>query len=270
MYNDLFSIGPVTVHGYGLMIAVGVLAALIVSDKRATKRGLDGDLVYSLVIWTVVGGFLGAKLLFIVTYLKQFLADPVGFISGSGFVVFGGIITGIGIIALFCKIKKVSFIDYIDLVMPSVALAQGFGRLGCLLAGCCYGRPTESAIGIIFTHSDFAPNGIKLMPTQVMMSIGDFIIAAVLFYFVSVYDKKQMEKEGLDTPPSSTKGRVTLLYLILYSLGRFVVEFFRNDYRGSVGVLSTSQFIAILVAIVAAVVYFVKLRKDEGKKDVNV
>lgn len=270
MYNDLFSIGPVTVHGYGLMIAIGVLAALIISDKRATKRGLSGDLVYSLVIWTVVGGFLGAKVLFIITYLKKFLADPVGFISGSGFVVYGGIITGIGIIALFCKIKKVSFIDYIDLVMPSVALAQGFGRLGCLLAGCCYGRPTDSAIGIIFTHSDFAPNGIKLMPTQIMMSVGDFIIAAILFYYVSIYDKKRMERAGLETPPASTGGRVTLLYLILYSIGRFSVEFFRNDYRGSVGILSTSQFIAIITAVVATVVYFIMINRRGENKDVNV
>lgn len=269
MYNDLFSIGPVTVHGYGLMIAIGVLAALLISDKRATKRGLSGDLVYSMVIWTVVGGFLGAKVLFVVTYFKKFLADPVGFISGSGFVVYGGIITGIGIIALFCKIKKVSFIEYIDLVIPSVALAQGFGRLGCLLAGCCYGRPTDSIIGIVFTHSDFAPNGIKLMPTQIMMSVGDFIIAAILFYFVSVYDKKKMEKDGLSSPPASTEGRVTLLYLMLYAIGRFSVEFFRNDYRGSVGALSTSQFIAIIIALIAAITYYVMIQKKE-KKNVNV
>ena len=87
MYNDILSIGPVTIHGYGLMIAIGVLVALIVSDKRAQKRGLNGEIIYGLVVWTVVLGFASAKVLFILTYLKDFLANPVSFLRMSGFVV---------------------------------------------------------------------------------------------------------------------------------------------------------------------------------------
>lgn len=264
MYNDIFTIGPVTIHGYGLMIALGVLAALIVTDRRTRKRGLNGEHIYGMICWTVVLGFLTAKVVFICTYMKEFLADPVSFLKASGFVVFGGIIGGIATIFGYCKIKKINFIDYIDVSAPGVALAQGFGRIGCLLAGCCYGRPTDSIIGITFTHSDFAPNNVKLLPTQIMMSIGDFIIAAILFVAAEKIEKKIKEEKQMQEWPSSTGGRITLLYLLLYSIGRFVIEFFRNDYRGSIGILSTSQFIGIVVIVLVSCVYwkaFVKGRK---------
>lgn len=241
MYNDILSIGPFTIHGYGLMIGIGVMAALLTGDKRAQKRGMNGDLIYGLTFVAVILGFLAARILFIITEFKDFLLNPKAYITGSGFVVFGGIMGGILSVIGYCKIKKVRAIDYIDLMAPSVALAQGFGRLGCLLAGCCYGRETTSPIGIIFTNSSFAPNGVRLMPTQIMMSVGDFIIAAVLFAYAMKPRKK---------------GQVTFIWLAMYSVGRFIVEFFRNDYRGSVGALSTSQFIGIWVLLAAVLGYF--------------
>lgn len=257
MYNDILSIGPVTIHGYGLMIAIGVLVALLVSDKRATKRGLNGEIIYGLVVWTVVLGFASAKVLFIFTDFKAFLANPISFLRLSGFVVYGGILGGIATICGYCKIKKVSVIDYLDTVVIGVALAQGFGRIGCLLAGCCYGRPTDSIIGITFTHSDFAPNNIKLLPTQIIMSLGDFLIAAALYVAAGKLEKKIMSDNELETLPKSTGGRLVLIYLGLYSFGRFLVEFLRNDYRGNVGILSTSQFIGILMLVAVIAAYFI-------------
>ena len=265
MYNDLFSIGPFTVHGYGLMIAIGVVVGLFIADKRSPKRGMNGDNVYSVTMWTLLMGFLCAKILFIITYFKSFLAAPMSYIRGDGFVVFGGIIGGIVTIWACCKIKKIRFSDMFDLMIPSVALAQGFGRLGCFLAGCCYGKLTNSAIGIAFSHSDYAPNGIKLIPTQIIMSLGDFAISAFLFWFATRCEKKIMEKSGSDTYPSGTEGRVGLVYLMLYSVGRFFVEFLRNDYRGSVGIFSTSQFIGLMVFAVSAVFYYLRFCKKEKK-----
>lgn len=264
MYNDIVSIGPVTIHGYGLMIAIGVMIAMIVADKRSTKRGVNGEFVYTLTILTVFLGFLCAKVLFIITYLKDFIASPMEYIRGSGFVVFGGIIGGVAVIWTYCKINRMKFGDVFDIMAPSVALAQGFGRIGCLLAGCCYGRPTESAIGIIFTNSDFAPNNIKLMPTQIMMAVGDFIIAALLFWLVRVSEKKAAlnDEEGNAIKPFGFGGKIGIAYLILYSVGRFAVEFFRNDYRGSVGILSTSQFIAVIMVVVCAVFYYLRFVKQ--------
>ena len=124
---------------------------------------------------------------------------------------------------LYCYIKKTDFWKYFDLVMPSVALAQGFGRIGCLLAGCCYGRETNSIFSITFQNSDFAPNHVALIPTQIYSSVLDFLHFVILLYIAR--DKKK-------------DGQVAACYLIFYSIGRFVLEFFRGDLiRGSVGML---------------------------------
>lgn len=241
MYNDILTIGSITIHGYGLMIAIGVITALVVGDFRAKKKGLNGYLIYGLTITTVFLGFLAARILFIITEWEGFVKNPMKYVTGNGFVVFGGIIGGAITIWAYCKIKKMDFLAYLDLMIPSVALAQGFGRIGCFLAGCCYGKETDSWFGITFKNSHFAPNNVKLLPSQLIMSAGDFLIAAVLL----LYARK-----------NPTKGRVSALYLMLYSVGRFFVEFTRNDDRGTVGALSTSQFIGIFILIVGAVAYF--------------
>ena len=233
MYPVLFSIGPVNIYGYGFMIAVGILAAFYVATKRAPGFDLDPDTVLNI-------GLVGAICGCIVEY-ESFLADPLGtFISGNGFVVYGGIIGGVAGAFLYCKKKGHDFLRYFDLIMPSIALAQGFGRIGCFLAGCCYGMETDLPVGVVFTHSELAPNGVKLIPTQLMSSAGDFIIAIVLI----ILAKKITEK-----------GKIGILYVILYSLGRFAVEFLRNDARGSIGALSTSQFISIFTFIAGVIIY---------------
>ena len=233
MYNDLFSIGPVTVHGYGLMIAIGIIAAFAVAEKRAPGCGLDPDVVFDQGIWATVGGLLGAKIMYWITILPEIFRDPKILLDfGNGMVVYGGILLGIFAGWLFCRRKKLKFLAYFDLIMPSIALAQGFGRLGCFLAGCCYGIETDSPLGITFTHSDYAPNGVSLVPTQLISAAFDFLNFAVL----AVWAKKGKK----------TDGQVAAFYLVNYSFGRFLIEFLRGDAeRGSVGPFSTSQFIAI-------------------------
>lgn len=252
MYNEILTIGSFTIHGYGLMIGLGVLAALILGDYRSKKFGLIADHIYGMTFWAVILGFLSAKILYVITRFSEFIEDPLSFLSGSGFVVYGGIIGGAITIYGFCRMKKIDLLSYLDLMIPSVALAQAFGRIGCFLAGCCYGRETNSCIGVVFTHSDFAPNGVKLLPTQLIMSAGDLVIMCVLLFYAGKRPQK---------------GRVSALYLMLYSAGRFVVEFLRNDDRGNVGGLSTSQFIAIFILIFGVISYFVILPKMEKKRE---
>ena len=245
MKNELFSIGPFTVYGYGLMIAIGILAAYVTAEYRAKKHGLDPDKIFYLVIWAVVGGFVGAKVLYFLTRLKDIMENPRVLLDlADGFVVYGGIIGGIFSAMAYCKIKKMPFLKYFDLVMPSVALAQGFGRIGCFLAGCCYGRETDSALGIVFHNSSYAPNDVKLLPTQLISSGLDFLLCAVLI----LLDRK---KKG--------DGQIAGAYLVLYSIGRFILEFYRGDLiRGNVGALTTSQFIAIFVALAGVVLIAVR------------
>lgn len=249
MKNELLRIGPLTVYGYGFMIAVGILAAWYAAEYRAKKMKLAREHIFYLVIWCVIGGFAGAKILFWMTEWKTFLENPGELLTSEGFVVYGGIIGGILTGWIYCKVKKLRFLTYFDLMIPSIALAQGFGRIGCFLAGCCYGKETDSHLSVVFQNSDFAPNHVALIPTQIYSSILDF-----LHFFILLYVAKHKKAEG----------EVAACYLILYSIGRFFLEFFRGDIaRGNVGILSTSQFISIFTGIAGVAVLFAVMH---GKK----
>ena len=239
MHNNILTIGKLTVHGYGLMIAIGLLATLFVTCHRAKKRALSVDAVESIVLLAVIFGFLGAKLLYVIVNFKAFLEKPMSVLGSEGFVVYGGIIVGVLAAYIYCRRKKLDFLTYADLCMPGVALAQGFGRLGCFMAGCCYGAETDSVLGVVFPAGSMAPAGVKLWPTQLFSAVGDFILCVILLLLAQ---KK------------SRRGMILGLYLAFYSVGRFIVEFFRNDARGFVGALSTSQFISIFILAAAVLV----------------
>lgn len=241
MKNDLFSIGSITVHGYGLMIAVGIVAAYLVAEYRAKKMGLNHEKILSLSMWALLGGIIGAKLLFYITEIKEIVADPRILLNLSdGFVIYGGIIGGIVAGLIYCRKSNLNFLQYFDLVIPSVALAQGFGRIGCFLAGCCYGIETKGPLGIVFHQSLYAPNGVSLIPTQLISSGLDFLN---FFALILIAKKKKAE------------GQVAGFYLVFYSIGRFILEFYRGDLiRGSVGVLSTSQLISIFIVLLGVAI----------------
>ena len=236
MKNELFSIGPFTIYGYGLMVGIGIVTAYLLVEYLAKKKKLDAEPVFGLTIFSVIGGFAGSKLLYTLTRLKDIIQDPSVIKDiATGWVVYGGIIGGILTAVVFCKVKKLEFLRYLDIALPAVAMAQGFGRIGCFLAGCCYGQPTDSWCAVTFTNSAYAPNGVALMPTQLISSGLDFILFAVRFFLLF----------KLQAP-----GQVGGVYLVLYSIGRFVLEFYRGDLiRGNVGTLSTSQFISVFTAI---------------------
>jgi len=269
MYNDLFSIGPLTVHSYGLFTGIALLAAVFLASARAKKRGLNDDICYGILFSGVIVGYLCSKLTYILVESdwNLLVKDPKEFFSQiftqSGFVVIGGLVGGVLGAWAYCSIKKVKFIDYFDLCAPSIAIAQGFGRIGCFMAGCCYGRQTDSWIGIAFKNSSYAPNGVKLIPTQLISSLADF----VNMFFLLILAKK-----------TKKKGVVSAVYIIVYSIGRYLIEFLRNDNRGTIGTFSTSQFFSI-VTILAGILYLViallvqknkpvssEERKEEGEK----
>ena len=248
MKNDLLTIGGLTVHGYGLMIGIGFIAAYLMTEFRARKYRMNTDIVFTLFISSVVFGLLGAKVLYYLTILDRVIKDPGVILDEmEGFVVYGGIIGGVLAGYVVCRIKKEKFWQYFDLIAPAIALAQGFGRIGCLLAGCCYGKETDSPLSITFHTSDFAPNDVALIPTQIYSSILDFLNCIVLC-LIARYAKKERTVSGC--------------YLIFCSTGRFILEFFRGDLeRGSVGVLSTSQFISIFIFVIGAAILFTGKKK---------
>lgn len=243
MKTDLFSIGSLTVHGYGLMIGIGFILAMLLAEYRAKRLGLREEAIIDITIIAGISGFLGAKLLYVIVEFDEFIKNPKAVLGSAGFVVYGGIIAGVLCCMLYCKVKKLNFMEYFDLVMPEIALAQGFGRIGCFLAGCCYGKETSAWYGVTFPADCLAPAGVSLIPTQLFSAAGDFIFAIILFILQRTLYKKKKKTSGI----------VTAVYLMLYAVGRFLIEFLRNDPRGAVGVLSTSQFIAIFMFAAGAV-----------------
>ena len=238
MYNDI-SIGPVTVHMYGIMIAVGMLMGLLLALSRAKARGFQEDRVWGSFYALFIGGFVGGKLLYLLVSLPEILRDPSLFLDlRDGFVVYGAMAGAIGLIVLYLWRKKERVLPWLDLLVPSIALGQGFGRIGCFFAGCCYGRHTDSFFHVTFQNSHYAPNGDPLLPTQLLSSAGDFVICGLLL----LYSKREHRD-----------GSVTLAYLSLYAAGRFFLEFLRGDPRGSVGPFSTSQFLSLLTLAAAAI-----------------
>lgn len=254
MKNELFSIGPITVYGYGLMIGIGILVCVLMGMRRAKKYSLKEEAVIDIAIVGLIVGWLGAKVLYVIVEWKAFIADPLSVLGTEGFVVYGGISAGVLAAVVYCKRKGYRFLEYFDLLAPSIAVAQGFGRIGCFMAGCCYGRETDSALGVVFPAGSIAPAGVKLLPTQLFSAAGDFgIMFALLWHY------KRRKHVG-DT---------AFVYMLLYGVGRFVIEMFRNDNRGEVGVLSTSQFISIFIVAAALLLLLGNRRKEvvgeEGK-----
>lgn len=255
MKKELLSIGPLTIHSYGLMIALGVLAAFFLAERRAKKQGLNSDAISSIVFWCVLGGIIGGKVLFWLTQIPAILADPSFLLHslGDGFVIYGSILGGIATLLIYCRIHRMAALTYFDLLIPCVALAQGFGRIGCFLAGCCYGVEAHNALCVTFPADSFAPSGIPLVPTQLISSALNFIHFGIL----SAFSKRK-----------TADGQVVALYLMLYSAGRFALEFFRGDIaRGNVGPLSTSQFIGIFLFLAGVILYFLTLRNQRKRAE---
>lgn len=231
MFNDWLTIGSFTIHGYGVMIAIGILVAFWLAEKEAKRKGLDSSQVDNIGFTCLITGYLGSKTLYCLTNWNAFIQNPTKYLGSEGWVVYGGLLGGILGAVLYCKFKKLSFKDYANVIFPEIALAQAFGRIGCFLAGCCYGKETTSVLGVVFPEGSLAPSGVKLIPTQLLFSFGDFILFYILY--------KNM-REGKH--PEYNIG----IYLMLYSIGRFFLEFLRGDSaRGFIGPLSTSQVIAI-------------------------
>src|SRR5438105_2638701 len=261
MYPRLLEFGPITVYTYGVLLAAAYLFGLQLARVRAKKRGLDANRVLDLGIYIIISALLGAKLLLLITDFKSFTADPKELLTlaRSGGVFYGGLIVAV-IVALW-YIRKVGLPLWTtcDVFAPGIALGHVVGRLGCLFAGCCYGRPTDKPWGITFTDPFAATNvgtplGVPLHPTQLYEAGAELVILVMLL---------TTERKGRSYP-----GRTFWLYMLLYAISRFIIEFYRGDDRGTVGMFSTSQFISILLAPLAIVmlVYLSRRSQPEPKR----
>ena len=245
MYPELFNIGPVTIYTYGVLLAVSYLLGLWLAMRRARRWGLDANRVMDLGIYIIIAALIGAKLLLLVVDFDQFSRTPADILSlaRSGGVFYGGLILATLVAFWYMSRHKLPFWTTCDVFAPGIALGHVTGRLGCLAAGCCYGKPTTLPWGITFANPLAAANvgtplGIPLHPTQAYEAGAELLILGFLL---------ATERRGR---PFS--GRTFWLYMLLYAISRYIIEFFRGDPRGEVHLLqwtlSTSQLISLVLA----------------------
>src|SRR4051795_6640798 len=261
MYPRLFELGPVTVYSYGVLLAAAYLLGLKYAMVRAKARGLDANRVLDLGIYIIISALVGAKLLLLITDFRTFTANPRELLTlaRSGGVFYGGLILAVAVALIYIRKVGLPLWTTTDVFAPGIALGHVVGRFVCLFAGCCYGKPTTLPWGITFRDPFAAANvgtplGVPLHPTQIYEAGAELLILGVLL---------ATERKGRPYP-----GRTFWLYMLLYAISRFVIEFFRGDERGAVGMFSTSQFISILLAplAVAMLVYLARRTTPETKR----
>ncbi len=249
---DLFGreIGPLTLHSYGVLLALAFLAGLWAAGWQAKKAGMNVAAIADLAVYVLIAGLVGAKLLLLAVEWNHYSRNPRELFSlvQSGGVFYGGLIGALPVAWWFARKHGLSGWQTADVLAPAVVLGQSIGRLGCFAAGCCYGRPATVPWAVTF-HDEYAnrvvgtPLGVPLHPTQIYESLACIAIFGIL---ILVAARKKFH------------GQVALTYVLLYAVARFVIELFRGDSaRGFVfdGALSTSQFIAILMVLGVALVF---------------
>lgn len=259
MFPELFRIGSFPVHTYGVLLALAFMAALFVAARLAGRDGLPRQRVFDLVLWILLGGLVGSKLLLMVAEpehgasLRALLS--LDFLRSGG-VWYGGFLGGLAAGLFLIRRYRLPFWRTTDAFAPGVAVGQAIGRLGCFAAGCCWGEECHLPWAVAFPEEAHrvtgVPAGIGLHPTQLYESAAALLIFLFLLW---LHRRKRFA------------GQVITAYAALYGATRFTVEFFRDDPRGDIlGLttltgLSTSQLISLLVGLGGVVFYFVRRRR---------
>lgn len=254
MLPILFHIGPIPIYGYGLSLALGFMAGILLAQHDAKHFNIPEKKLESLFPAVIIFGALGARLFHaVIERPSHFIKYPLDFFKlwDGGVTFYGGLIFAVLTAWYFAKKNKIKPLALIDFLMPYVALGQVFGRIGCFLAGCCYGLPTDLPWGIAATNplSATTPLGVALHPTQLYQVLWNLLTFIILYR--TAWRKKFI-------------GQSLLLYGIIYPLGRGIIEIFRGDsIRGFIidGVLSTSQGISIVILISCLAIYIKMTKK---------
>lgn len=241
MHPILFNAGPITIYSYGVLLAGAYLAGLWLAVRRARAAGIDGNRIMDLLIWVIIAALVGAKALLFIVDFEHFTSSWEEFTTllRSGGVFYGGLIAAILVTIYQLRKHRLALWPSADLFAPGIALGYMVGRLGCLMAGCCYGKPTEVAWAITFTDpaANFnvgTPLNIALHPTQLYESAAGLVLLVAMLL--------------IEKRPGAFAGRTFWSFAFGYSVLRFIIEFYRGDDRGLVfDMLSTSQFISVVL-----------------------
>ncbi len=248
-----FTIGSLTVRWYGIMVALAVVAALLITLREAKRLSLSQD-IYALFLWGIIGGFIGGRLAHVIDYWDYYMANPQELIGFAGLALYGTIIGVIVAVWIYMRIRRVPFSSLAgmgDAVAVGVPVAQAIGRVGCTINGCCYGKPSPFHFfpaAVIYTPRDTIPSeywGVPLYPTQIYFLLWNLIVFAIVWRF---RDKLKPQ------------GSLFFLYLCLYSAGDFGLRFLRVNKPFLLG-LYQAQVISLAILVVALPWLIIRIRR---------
>jgi phosphatidylglycerol:prolipoprotein diacylglycerol transferase len=252
VHKIAFTIGSFEVAWYGVLLAIGFLAGFWLAARRAPRTGVDPNIVYDLIPWLLIGSIAGARTLYVISYWKQDFANApwweVFMVRHGGLVYYGGLIGAVVGVILYAWRKHINVWRLGDVLSPSIPVGYFFGRFGCLMNGCCYGRPTNLPWAIRFPadHPSWRAieatqcNGVH--PTQIydsLLNLGLWVGLAWL------YRRKKFD------------GQVFAVYLMAYAVLRSIVEVFRGDYPVYYlgGFITPAQLLSIAIVIAGIALY---------------
>jgi phosphatidylglycerol:prolipoprotein diacylglycerol transferase len=250
MYPILVKIGPITLYSYGLMLAVAFLAASYVASREGTRLGMPPGIFFDLCFLIILAALVGSRLLYVILEPRTFLSHPLKFFAlwQGGLDFQGGLVLALIVAFWFIRRHGLPWASTLDALALGAPLGQFLGRIGCFLAGCCYGRPSNVPWAVTFTDPNtLCPYRVPVHPAQLYEGFLDLAV----FLFLYRFRTRKLYS-----------GQMALMYLFLAGLTRFVVEFYRSplDYRGPVlfGWMPLTQLIALCLALVcgALLLYF--------------
>ncbi len=265
MHEIAFTIGKLSIHWYGVFVALAFFVAMSTLLVERRRAGITADNVFDLALIAIFGGVFGARLFYVVQFHRQFQGHWIEVIriDKGGLVFYGGFIIALIVVILYCRWKKLQMLKVLDIYAPAVAFGHVFGRIGCFLQGCCFGRPVEPGSiwpSVVFPAGSapaaFYPSNpsniytgihkgvsesLPLVPVQLYESLCNLVIGILLIWLL----------RKLKCP-----GRVGVVYLVAYAVMRFSLEFLRGDHTDHIGLFTPSQAVALFLMLPAAALLY--------------
>jgi phosphatidylglycerol:prolipoprotein diacylglycerol transferase len=252
MHPILIRIGPLTLHTYGVFVALGFIVGLMLALHQGKKEGFSKDKILDIGFYTLLSAIIGSRLFYVLVEYKYYIKNPIDIFKlwQGGLVFFGGLLLALLVLTIYFRKNALPVWKTLDLFAPSLAIGHAIGRLGCFSAGCCHGKPANLPWSVTFTNPDsLAIIGVPVHPTQLYEALSLSISFGILI-LIRKYKR--------------FNGQIFWTYAMLYSVVRFTIEFFRGDeVRGFIYKnLSIAQGISV-VLFITAIFFMLLLRKKK-------
>lgn len=261
MHPIAIQFGNFSIHWYGIFVAIGFLAGLWTASRRGLRSGISADAVMDFAPWLMLGVIVGARLLHVVSYWNDEFANKpwteVFMIQRGGLVFYGGFFGATIALFFYLRRKAIPFLKFADVLVPSLALAHAFGRIGCLMTGCCFGKvcAVPWAVRYPVGHATH-PSGLPAIPVHPAQIYESILNLGLYFFLAWLYRRKKFD------------GQIFAAYLLCYAVLRSFVESFRADYQPSEyffnGSISPGQFVSIGIFAAGLILFWIKSRRHRA------